>query len=149
MSIAPARAMASLPCYFGHLVSREGWQVYPIPREQLYVSGAGICLELHITTSGSGRGRRTSTSGCAADRFPLPLLVGGGEVASSLQSSLPQGMPRRLLVVGIEGAGKTVLTKLFVVESCCARLQERHRSAVPFRFALVDLAPRLSEHDSG
>ena len=43
------------------------------------------------------------------------------------------------------GTGKTVLTKQIVVACCRARLHELIETAVPFRFALAEVAPLLNE----
>ena len=131
-----------MPCYFGQVVSREGWQMDPISREQLYVSEACICVELHSISTSSSK-RRDSAGMCIMERDPLPPLFGDGELASGLQAAFPQGMPRRLLVVGTGGTGKTVLTKQIVVACCQAQLEARGCAVVPFRFALTRVAPLL------
>ena len=123
-----------LSAYLNTTMSSEAWTVDPITREQLSVADN---VFIHAQLLPFGR-----ESGWYMQLRPNSPLIEGLR-----QFFIDGRLPSRLLVVGHGGSGKTVLTKQIIVENCLA-CQAGH-DCFPFRFALPQIAPFLTEHPIG
>ena len=136
--------------YLARMAELEDFQIDPISRQQISVVDACVCVEMQRFSQARRQSTRqhgvasaeVATGGAHARRpsMWLPTAGGGGPLAVIF----PSGVPRRLMVVGGGGTGKTVMTKQIFV-GCCQAFLAGGDAPLPFRFALPHVLPHLGD----